>query len=33
METIRNEGGSILKSEHVAGMVPVIRTSLPLVTF
>ena len=32
MGTVRNDGRSILKSEQVAGIVPVIRTSLPWVT-
>src|ERR1035438_7126612 len=30
---VRNDGGSSLKSTHVAGTVPVMRTSLPLVVF
>lgn len=27
--TVRNDGRSILKSEQVSGMVPVMRTELP----
>ena len=33
IRTVKNEGGSILKSEHVAGTVPVIFIALPMATF
>lgn len=32
MGTVRNNGRSILKSEQVAGIVPIMRTFLPCVT-